>query len=513
VTADSPTPLVFLVFDEFPVASLIDPQGNLRADRYPNFARLAADGTFFRNAMTVEQQTTHSVPAMLTGVVPDQSKTPFAGQYPENIFTALQDSYDLRVYETITQLCPRSLCEGIGVSSTPLLRDVGIVAGHVLLPSGVTAGLPQIDRGWGDFGAATSEFDVVAEFRENLEADPRKPIATLVDDIGRTGDGRPPFYFLHAVVPHHPWQFLPDTRRYPLVTERAPGSVSPGWGNDEFLVAQAMQRHLLQVGYVDTALGEILDALEEAGIYEDAMILVVADHGIAVRPGVTHQRQISQESVGEVAAVPLFIKAPGQAGGVVDDRRALTLDLVPTIADVIDADLPWDTDGVSLFGPDPERAETTTIGPFSEATYGVDGSEKLAVAERLETLFPGGDPWALRPAGSPDLLGREVDAAAIPSGGIMAHLERPLLYGVVDTDGEIIPARLTGTLIGATDGTEVLAVAVNGTIGAMTRSYIEEDETWFQAMLPHELFVEGENDIQIFHVTPSGTLERVERSN
>src|SRR5687768_17178572 len=66
VNPEQRPPIVFLVFDEFPLASLIDPEGNLRRDRYPNFAALADDGTWFRNAMTVQQQTEHSVPAILT---------------------------------------------------------------------------------------------------------------------------------------------------------------------------------------------------------------------------------------------------------------------------------------------------------------------------------------------------------------------------------------------------------------------------------------------------------------
>lgn len=512
VVPGDPAPIVMLVFDEFPVASLIDPEGDLRVDRFPNFARLAGDATWYRNAVTVEQQTEHSVPAMLTGVVPDQSKTPFAGQYPDNLFTALQDSYDLEVLETITQLCPRSLCEGIGTSETPILRDVGVVAGHVLLPAGLTANLPQIDRGWGDFGAATSDFDVVAAFRQNFEADPRKPIATLIEDIGEDDADRPTLHFLHAVVPHHPWQFLPDGRRYPLTVERAPGSDSPGWGPDGFLVAQALQRHLLQVGYVDHALGQILDALEEAGTYDDAMIVLVADHGIAVRPNVPHQRQISNDTIGEVAAIPLFVKLPGQTEGAIDDRRALTVDIVPTIADVIDADLSWETDGVSLMGPDPGRTESTTVGPFSEATYGADGDEKLAVAARIEDLFPGGDPWKLTPGVGADLLGTEVDPESLDSVGLTARLDRPLFYTVVDTTGDVIPARLTGTLIGDVSGDEVIAVSVNGTIGAITRSYIEDDQPSFQAMIPPELFDDGENDIAFFLVGAGGELGRMAKS-
>ncbi len=100
--------MVMVVFDEFPLASIIDGEGDLRSDLYPNFARLADDGTWFRNAVTVQQQTEHSIPAMLTGSVPDPDLIPVAGQYPFNLFTALRSVYDLHVYESITQLCPRA---------------------------------------------------------------------------------------------------------------------------------------------------------------------------------------------------------------------------------------------------------------------------------------------------------------------------------------------------------------------------------------------------------------------
>ncbi len=514
VTVATPTPIVMIVFDEFPVASIIDPSGELRRDRYPNLARLADDATWYRNAVTVEQQTEHSVPAMLTGEVPDQSLTPYAGQYPDNLFTALQDGYQLEVLETITQLCPRSLCEGLGQSSTPIVRDVGIVAGHLLLPDGLSSGLPQIDRGWGDFGAATSDFDVVAEFRENFEADPRRPIEAFIDSFRAPNEGdRPGLYFLHAVVPHHPWQFLPDGRRYPLVSERAPGSDSPGWGPDTFLVAQAMQRHLLQVGYVDHALGEIVNGLEEAGIYDDAMIVLVADHGISVKPNVPHQRQISEDTVGEIAAVPLFVKLPGQHQGAIDDRRALTVDILPTIADVIGADIPWDVDGASLLEPPEDRVESTTIGPYSVATYGSDGTEKLAAASRIEELFPGGDPWALRPEDAPELVGSAIDPSTLGAADFVWNLDRPLAYTSVTTEGDVIPARITGAIVGDQRGRKVLAVAVNGIVGAMTRSYLEEGEEFFQVMVPPDAFASGYNEIDLVWVDSDGATRLVEQAN
>jgi hypothetical protein len=510
IVVTNPAPVVMLVFDEFPLASIIDPEGNLRSDVYPNFGRLASDGIWFRNAVTVQQQTEHSVPAMLTGTNPKQSQIPVTGHYPFNLFTAVRDRYDLHVHESITQLCPRALCEGLTTSVSSLTDDVAVVAGHVLLPEPFSEGLPPIDRGWGDFTRVTRDVDVKEEFKVLLRAGPRVPIDRFLEDIRSASDDRPDLFYVHALVPHHPWQYLPDGRTYPYVVVGNPASVDgSGWEDDEFLVAQSMQRHLLQVGFVDHVLGEVITALEEEGIYDDALLVVVADHGIAIRPGVEHQRVITTESVGEIAAIPLFVKPPGNTGGVIDDRRALTIDILPTIADVLGADLPDEIDGMSLLGPDPQREETTTVGPFASVTYGVDGAEKLAVAARIEELFPGGNPWALRPRGSPDLVGTRVDSVGLGASGLRARLRESVLYTNVDTAGEVIPARIGGFLYGDVDGTETLAVSLNGTIAAVTRSYMEDGTAAFQAMVSPEYFLDGANRIEVFEVAPNGALQTV----
>jgi hypothetical protein len=503
-----PAPILMIVLDEFPIASIIDAEGNLRSDLYPNFARLAGDGVWFRNAMTVEQQTEHSIPAMVTGVVPDQSLTPFAGHYPDNLFTALNGIYDLQVNETITGLCPARLCDAAAGPVAPLTDDVLVVAGHVLLPAPATEALPPIDQTWGDFMYAPDQFDAVAEFQASLGTDRREAFDSLVEDIAAYDGDKPPFFFLHALVPHHPWQYLPDGRQYPLVVQQNPASYRGGWIDDEFLVAQGMQRHLLQVGYVDLALGRVIDALVEADLYEDAIVVVVADHGIAIKPGVEHQRIITEDTVGEIAAIPLFIKGPGLEAGRIDDRRAVTIDIVPTIADAIDARLTWQVDGVSLIGPDTNRSETTTIGPDGAVTYGVDGAEKLAVAARIESSFPGGDPWTLRPEGSPDLLGKQVEASGLEQSNLLLDLRSEDIYESVDTAGDVIPVRVGGILLGDSDGTELLAVTVNGTIGAVTRAYLDEEEVSFLAMVPPHLFVDGRNVIEIIEIA-DGQLLRV----
>lgn len=503
-TVDAPAPLIFLVFDEFPVASLMAPDGSLRAATYPNFARLAADGTWYRNAVTVEQQTEHSVPALLTGVVPDQSLTPFAGQYPNNLFTALQESHDLDVYESITRLCPTTICEGSQPSATPLTKDVLVVAGHVLLPDSMTDQLPPIDGSWGDFASVAEDFNAVAAFLEEMETGERAPIEEMIADI-RSFDGeRPPFFFLHALTPHHPWHTLPDGREYPQVLGYNPASKGGGFIDDDYLVAQGMQRHLLQVGFVDHMLGEIIGALEESGMYDEAMVVVVADHGIAVKPGVAHQRTITPETVGDIAAVPLIVKLPNDEGGVIDDRRALTIDIVSTIADQMAADLAWDPEGVSLLGDPADRSQTTTVGTKGPVTYGVDGHEKFEVAERIERWFPGGDLFALLPPGAPDILGDSMTLDGLPASTIKAQIRRSSVYQNVDVDAPAIPVFLAGILTGDVDGDELIGVTVNGVVAAVVRSYQRNDEYGFQAMIPTEMLVDGGNEIRLFEVTPAG---------
>ncbi|MCI0678154.1 MAG: sulfatase-like hydrolase/transferase [Actinobacteria bacterium] len=510
VVVDDPKPIVMIVFDEFPVASIMDGEGNLRAERYPGFARLAQDGVWYRNAITVEQQTEHSIPAMITGIVPDQSLTPFAGHYPDNLFTALSAAYLLRVNETITGLCPARLCATEPGSEVPLTDDVLVVAGHVLLPRTLVETLPPIDQTWGDFTYVPDDFDVVAEFQERLQTDRREDLTALVEDIAGYDADQPPFFFLHALVPHHPWQYLPDGREYPLIVQLNPASYQGGWIDDEFLVAQGMQRHLLQVGYVDHALTQVITALEGAGLYEEAIVVVVADHGIAIKPGVEHQRRITETTIGEIAAIPLFIKAPGLEAGTIDDRRALTIDIAPTIADVIDATLGWEVDGASLLGQLPTRTETTTVGPDGTVTFGVDGVEKFEVATRIEDLFPDGDPWSLRPSDSPDIVGERVTISTLEDSDLTVRLRSAELYQDVDTTGDMIPVRLSGTLYGPAGGDELLVVSVNGVIGAITMPYEEDGAYSFLAMVRPGLFIDGSNQIDILEIGPDSVLLHIE---
>jgi hypothetical protein len=157
----------------------------------------------------------------------------------------------------------------------------------------------------------------------------------------------------------------------------------------------------------------------------------------------------------------------------------------------------------------PERVDTTTVGPDGSVTYGTDGEEKLAVAKRIEEWFPGGDPWALRPPGSPELVGTRLDVGRLEESGLSVFLKEARLYQDVDLTGDSIPVRLGGYLFGGARGSEILAISVNGVVGAVTRSYRQGEQVSFLAMVPPTVFVEGRNDIAVIEVLSRDELRLV----
>ena len=122
---DSKTPVVMISFDEFPITSLLRPDGSIDAVRYPNFARFARQATWFRNATTVADGTRWATPIVISGQLPKKDALPTFQDYPQNLFTALGGGYNLHVTEPVTRLCPKSLCADTG----PREVEAGDVAG------------------------------------------------------------------------------------------------------------------------------------------------------------------------------------------------------------------------------------------------------------------------------------------------------------------------------------------------------------------------------------------------
>lgn len=66
---DSTPPIVLVVFDEFPVHSLLDADGRIDQVRFPHFAALAREASWFRETTTVSSQTVWAVPAIVSAAI------------------------------------------------------------------------------------------------------------------------------------------------------------------------------------------------------------------------------------------------------------------------------------------------------------------------------------------------------------------------------------------------------------------------------------------------------------
>src|ERR671923_3110970 len=117
---------ILLIFDEFTGDSLLDGHGRIDPVRYPNFAALAADGTWFRNAFSVYDSTTKAVPLILDGMRPRPGTSPDRRYHPQSIFDMFaRHGYRLVTSEEATAMCPPSLCSGGHHRRPAILPNLG----------------------------------------------------------------------------------------------------------------------------------------------------------------------------------------------------------------------------------------------------------------------------------------------------------------------------------------------------------------------------------------------------
>ena len=511
----SKTPVVMVVFDELPTAALMDRAGRIDARRWPSFGALARDATWFRNATTVHSYTSSAVPALLTGELPKDGQLPTFADHPDNLFTFLRGSYELNVWEVL-HLCPPSLCpfrpgegdENAVDDTESLASDASIVYLHLLLPEPYASDLPSISDAWGDFGQ-----DESAAPATSSAGRPRRTVPACERDVcafasSITARAEPTLHFFHASLPHTGWEFLPSGKRYEGSSQTTPGEVGALMG-DPWLKTQAQQRLLLQVGYTDRALGRILRRLRATGVYDRALVVVTADHGESFLPGMP-RRDVVRGNLADIAFVPLFLKLPGLHGGRVDDSFARTVDVVPTIADVLGALLPWRADGRSLVGSRPPR--DTTVRVLARNGTAVHAPLARLLAERARGLARQVAVFGTGPVESVyrigphrDLLGRRLgDVSVRQSRDGSVELDGRELLRVVDLSSDFLPSYLTGSITGSYDEEQPLAIAVDGTIHAVTRTYRARGETRFAAFVPESALRHGANEVVVLAIEKRG---------
>ncbi len=521
------TPIVFLLFDEFPVIDLQQADGGIDAKRFPNFAKLASESTWYRNTTTVSASTTVAVPAILSGQKPRKGALPILRDHPNNLFTLLGHRYRMAVTESQTRLCPQRLCKrkdaGAGSRLSSLYSDVRVVYLHLIAPPALEQRLPVIDESWGDFGGGATDEDVGPTAADSAGL-PKVDFSTFylsrvrdfnrfVASFRRPAAGPPTLYFLHVLLPHTPWLYFPDGRARAVTTTNAPGRNGERWFNSQ-LAVQAWQRHLLQVGYVDRLLGKFLTRLHRVGLWDKALVIVSPDHGISFRGGDLRRRP-TRKNLAELAFTPLFVKLPGQQEGrVVDSRHVSTLDILPTIADVLGITIPWHVDGTSVLQGGPGSSVVDVAGvrePYAAAL-----AQRRASLARQLSLFGSGD-WGPELAGTGPyrrLVGTAVSGLHVAAEtSASAHLDAvgSKLVRRFPRNSPLVPSPLVGTLAGVKPG-QAVAVAVNGRIAAVSVAYRNPagGPVRFSGLVGENVFRPGRNAVRVYAVTGNPAAPRLE---
>ena len=516
----APTPVVMMLFDQLPLQSLIDSRRRINPTLFPNFAELAAESTWYRNYTATEPHTEFAVPTMLSGrSATDRSKAALAADYPDNLFSLLSGTHRLDVFETVTRLCPGD-CGGttsIGAANEAgfggLFRDAWRVWRALSSPAEVTG---DVTTQFVEEAAPAPTPAVGSPAPEGAEGDRRhRSIGSHRPFLLSFRRGEPPtLHYLHLMLPHVPWRYFPSGAEYqtlggarddlPLVRGGLPWS----WVEDSWAVQLARERHLLQVQYVDRLLGQALNRMRQTGIYDEALIIVTSDHGMSLQPG--RSRGPTQENMHELYWVPLLIKQPHQQRGVVDDRNLMAPDLLPTIADSVDAVVPWRTDGRTALDEKYDRGPVKSIVrrpeervPWPQKTLSISTEEAWRRLTREAFVPPGNCHWTrcfYYTGPRAGLIGSGVNGYTIgePSGRT-ATLDLPRGLGGRQKE-TALPALVWGVLDGASPTEDPLIAAIaRGRIAGVSTTWVQDGvEGRFGMVIPEFLLRDRDRGLRLY---------------
>jgi arylsulfatase A-like enzyme len=322
----------------------------------PAIDALAARGVRFTRNFSQSNQTLPSHASLLTSLFPAE----FQITRDDGANTRQQDT-KLRLPEAVETLAEVASSAGY---HTGAFTDGGLVAPRY-----------GIGQGFDTFQAArTSE---AQGFDTTLPAFKR-----WLDDWKAADDGTPFFAFVHSYDVHDPYRAPPPFDR--AFTERR---------SEDFLVTRGFMPTALDlrqrmpepsaseldeirrfydngIAYADRGVGLLGLILEESEVWDNTLVVLVSDHGEEFKEHGSwgHGPQLFDE----LLHVPLIVRFPhDQYAGRVVEQVVRSVDIAPTVAEVIDAPMGAAWVGTSLMELlDGEGEDRPVISELSNAQLG-----------------------------------------------------------------------------------------------------------------------------------------------
>lgn len=449
-------PVILFVFDELPTVSLLKRPGVIDQQRFPNFSRLSREATWYPNHTTSAEVTIRSLPTLLTGKratagdPANDGKPATAENYPDNLFALLRSNgYSEEIREFSSELCPQEFCP--------------LPAGEVGAEQGITDPWRFI------------KFKIPNRFQLVRELFPRW--------LNSRSFGTE-FLFAHSFLPHEPYYFLPDGRRYrsgpmPRLAEGGLDRIT----DSQAAAGQAWQRQIIQIARVDRLLGTLRSRAVAAGVWDQAMVVITTDHGTSFRSGF-NRRSIVKENAASIAYAPLFIKYPGQTSGGPIKTRTQEVDVLPTIAEVTGIEAYPGLDGMPISQVnDPWRPANIDDVEWGRGLL----KRRLEADLKLKRRMLGTrDIWQMGPKAG--LIGRKIPPSKLTAGRKPAlKLDNRNDLAQVKRTSEWVPALIYGKSTTLKPGT-VLAVGVNGRVAGTARLFDDGAVNRFGTVVDPRLF-------------------------
>jgi len=333
----------------------------------PGLDAIAEEGILFTNFWSTSSWTLPAMSSIMTGRAPrDLGIEKYLG-LPEDARTLAQvataEGYLTAAFASNPYLLPTyGFDRGFDVFEHALLLEP-------LLPA--------------ERSVLARELAYLADTRLDLD-DAAVVVGKAVRWLERTRIERPLFLWLHLMDPHLPyrWRPLPEDAPAPVPGRGTapsrevvpddplfPDGIFPGTRLQEVRealpgVSEEVRTGLRalydrEVQYADACLAELWRSLRDLGIWNDALVIVTADHGeeFFEHGGFEHGHSLMPE----VTGVPLLLRLPAaRQGGRVSAVDHDLLDLMPSVCRFLDWRSPEDLDGGwDLIGP----ARSATDGP------------------------------------------------------------------------------------------------------------------------------------------------------
>ena len=287
---------------------------------------LAADGTRFAHAYTQASWTRPSVATIFSSLYPSSHRTIHKSDALPDAVVTLAEVMQQAGYSTI------GFANNINVA--PLFGFQQGFDEYVFLE-------PEFFFGATESAAQLTIYNQLRLVRERYVSQRKwvenyyQPADVVtkhgLDWIAARGKDRPFFMFLHYMEPHDPYFVHPyNGEAYARVANPNP---------DPALADKYRSAYDGAIRFLDGELARLFQDLKATGLYDDALIVLTADHGEEFHEhgGWWHGTTLYDEQL----AVPLIVKPPrGGTAGVVNDAMVSSVDIAPTIIQSVGAAVP-----------------------------------------------------------------------------------------------------------------------------------------------------------------------------